>query len=667
MKLIYFFILFFLFPFSVFSQSYYDSLALNDSKMRFYLNINPTGKIEYHIIHEQDTIISPSKLGMVIDGEQWSDGFEMITSKNSITDSIRHLPWGANKQICEKHIEKNYHLIHHPSKRHITLSVRAYAETIAFRYIITDTFSLTLNHELTETRIAGMPTVWWCWADFNTYEKEYYQTSLDSAAWTALPLVMRYPNGKHLAIREAATLNYPDATLKNEGNGNFHWYLTPYKNGEKAHLEAPFATPWRVFTITADAPKLLNNNDLLSLVPPSTAQAYAGKPMTYIGIWWNYHLGTQSWEEGKRHGATTRRTKQYIRFAAKHNIGGVLVEGWNKGWGDWGNAHTFLYTQPTNDYNLEKVARFAQKKGVRLIMHHETGGDIIGYEAAMEEAFRQCQALGIHDVKTGHAGAISTGENHHGQQVVSHFQRVIETAAQYQIALDMHEPVNGSGLEIAYPNFMTREGVRGLEWDAWSHGNSPTHTNTLPYTRGLSGPMDYTPGIFDLLFKNAKNRVAWNCSDSTLKATRIHTSLAHQLALMVTLYSPWVMAADDIRNYKNHPMFNFVEQLNPDYDESHVLQGEIGEYIVVARRSGKTWYIAATTNEKMRTLTIPLNFLSPKLHYCATLYKDNPNKNWHTDKTKYIIEKQNVTQNSTLNITLPECGGVAIIISEKQK
>lgn len=648
-----------------FCQTYSDSLRLTNSKFTFHFTIGNTGELAYHITHDNKTIVTDSRLGIQVDGQNWDKGFQLYAKESDRIDTVRHLAWGENKEIPERYVENRYFLKHLPSGRRLTLVARAYAETVAFRYLLTDTFSLTLNDELTETRIVGNPTAWWCWADFNTYEKEYYRTPLDSAAWAAIPLTLRYADGKHLAIREAATFNYPDATLKNRGNGCLDWHLTPYKNGEKAYLEAPFATPWRVITLTSSAPALLNNNDWLTLHPAASPQAHAGKPMTYIGIWWNYHLGTQSWEEGKLHGATTRRTKQYIRFAAKHNIGGVLVEGWNKGWGEWGKAHTFLYTQPTSDYNLEKVARFAQKKGVRLIMHHETGGDISGYEIAMDSAFRQCQRLGIRDVKTGHAGAISTGENHHSQQVVHHFQRIIETAARYGIALDMHEPVNGSGLEITYPNYMTREGVRGLEWEAWSHGNSPTHTNTLPFTRGLSGPMDYTPGIFDILYKNEKKRKAWNCSDSTLQTTRVHSTLAHQLALMVTLYSPWVMAADDIRNYDNHPMFEFVEHLNPDYDESRVLQGEIGEYIVVARRSGKTWYLAATTNEKARTIEIPLAFLARKGSWEATLYLDAPDADWRTEPTKYLIENQEVTDETTLTLRLAAGGGAAVIITEK--
>lgn len=647
----------------LFSQTFVEATHAPSSFLSFSFALDEDGSPFYFILNEEDTIVKPSRLGLNFKNNTLQNGFVLLQHTQMQMADTLLLPWGANKSVQYHCTECCYNLLHRGSGARMDIVVRVFPQTVAFRYEFSDTAeTLVLTDELTQIRVADKPTTWWSWADFNTYEKEYYKTPLDSASWAAFPLLMRRDDGLHIAVREAAILNYPDATLKQTSEGCFDVYLTPYKNEDKAYLNVPFCTPWRVITVTQDALSLLNNEDYLTLLPRPKANAHAGKPMTYIGIWWAYHLGTKTWTEGPEHGATTAEAKRYIDFAARHHIGGVLVEGWNRGWAHWGDSADFAYTLPASDYDLQEVAGYAKQKGVRLIMHHETGGDITGYETQLEEAFRLCLQLGIHDVKTGHAGQISTGENHHGQQVVQHFQKVIETAARYEIALDMHEPVNGSGLEVSYPNFMTREGVRGLEWEAWSKGNSPSHTTLLPFTRGLSGPMDYTPGIFDILYRNARNRRAWNCTEDDLAQTRVHSTIVHQLALMLTLYSPWVMAADVIDNYENHPLFSFMENLNTDYDESHVLQAEVGEYIVVARRSGKRWYIAATTNEESRDIAVPLNFLPDDFKGNAVVYADGTDADWQTNPLDYSIKKRKIKSTATLNLHLASGGGAVVVI-----
>ena len=349
---------------------------------------------------------------------------------------------------------------------------------------------------------------------------------------------------------------------------------------------------------------------------------------------------------------------RYIDFAAEHNVGGVLVEGWNKGWAKWGDTD---FVTPADDYDIERVADYAREKNVRLIMHHETGGDILNYESRLDSAFAFCKRLGINDVKTGHAGIIPNGLNHHSKNVVTHFEKVVATAARYGIALDMHEPVGLCAMERTYPNLMTREGVRGMEWEAWSNGNTPRHNATLPFTRGLAGPMDYTPGIFDILFENAPVRQRWNCDEETMRSAKVHSTVAHQLALMVTLYSPWVMAADCIDNYEEHPMFAFVEMLNPDYDESVVLQGEIGEFIVVARRTGSTWYVAAVTNDEERELVLPLDFISDTAHE-AFLFLDGDDADYETNPLSFSVEQREVGKGEVLRLRLARGGGCAIVI-----
>ena len=633
-------------------------------KMMMILNVDDKGSLSYSVNRGNDTLVQHSKLGLMIDGIMLDHDFVHMSDTSFCVDTTLHRPWGANKVITTSYIASSYFFRHKTTNNDLIIDIRVFDNAVAFRYRLNSPTPTELYEELTELVVNDIDKAWWSWADFDTYEKEYYHTPLDSASWAALPLVLERNDGTLLAIREANNTDYPDATLKLIDKSCYHFHLTPRHRDDKikAFLSTPYIMPWRLISYSVDAATLVNDDVIYSLLPSPNPKAYTGKPMTYIGIWWEYHLGTKSWETGPRQGATTSEAKRYIDFAAQHNIGGVLVEGWNKGWSSWGRDHDFSYTKQSRGYNLRKVARYARDKGVRLIVHHETGGDITGYEKTMKKAFRQCRRLGIHDVKTGHAGPISTGVCHHCQDVVRHFHHVICCAADNEIALDMHEPVNGSGLEFTYPNYMTREGVRGLEWEAWSYGNSPMYDNVIPFTRGLSGPMDYTPGIFDILFDNAKDRKAWNCSEEMMNGTRVHSTIVHQLALMLTLYSPWVMAADNIDNYQDHELFAFVESLNPDYDESHMVQGSIGEYTMVRRRTNNTWYIGATTNELSRKLSMPLNFLDTDTEYEVVLYLDGEDAHWIHNPTIYRIEKHIMRHDDTLSLTLAAGGGAVAVI-----
>ncbi|MGN0033130.1 MAG: glycoside hydrolase family 97 protein [Candidatus Limimorpha sp.] len=625
--------------------------AADDISLSFYLDNE--GSPFYYILFEGDTIVAPSRLGVVTKNDSICNAFKIEKVSESDSDEEITLPWGANKNIRNRNHEVRYDLRHVPTNIGMSVIFKVFDNSVAFRYIVGD----TITDELTEVAIYGNPKAFWSWADFNTYEKEYYCTSLQDAPWSAFPLVLKYENGTHVAIREAVVMDYPDGSLKNMGDNRLRVFLTPLSS-QIPGSEINSITPWRVVTIARSAVEMVNDDSPLCLAPLPSDDAYIGKPMTYIGIWWEYHLGTSDWTEGERHGATTDKALRYIDFASEHNIGGVLVEGWNKGWAKWGDTD---FITPADDYDVVKVAEYAREKNVRLIMHHETGGDIGNYESRLDSAFSFCGRLGIHDVKTGHAGVIPNGWNHHSKNVVSHFKKVVETAARYGIALDMHEPVCLYGWERTYPNLMTREGVRGLEWEAWSNGNTPRHTATLPFTRGLVGPMDYTPGIFDVLYVNAKDRCRWNCDEPTMRKSRVHSTVAHQLALMVALYSPWVMVADCIENYEGHPMFGFVESLNPDYDESMAIQGEIGEFIVVARRTGSTWYVAAVTNEEEREIEIPLDFIGDNSHE-AVLYLDGYDADYERNPTSYVVNRRDVAKSDVLKVRLARGGGCAIVI-----
>ncbi|HSG26832.1 MAG TPA: glycoside hydrolase family 97 catalytic domain-containing protein, partial [Candidatus Krumholzibacterium sp.] len=328
-----------------------------------------------------------------------------------------------------------------------------------------------------------------------------------------------------------------------------------------------------------------------------------------------------------------------------------LIEGWNTGWDQWGAQGAYDHQTPYDDFDIAEVTRYAAERGVSIIGHHETGGDVPTYEAVMEDAFRLYKKHGINSIKTGYAGGIyPRGQHHHGQWMVRHYRKVVETAAKYQITLDVHEPVADTGISRTWPNMMTREGVRGMEYNAWSDGNPPEHTCIIPFTRMLSGPADYTPGIFDVML------------DDWRPDNRVHTTIAKQLALYVVLYSPLQMAADLPENYEGHPMFRFIEEVPVDWDETRVLTADIGDHVTIARRAGENWYIGSVTDEEMRSLTVPLDFLAPGVRYRATAYADTWRTDWRTNPTDYQIDEFVLDSTMTLNLKLAPGGGQALTL-----
>ena len=364
---------------------------------------------------------------------------------------------------------------------------------------------------------------------------------------------------------------------------------------------------------------------------------------------------------GDRHGATTANALRHIDFAAANQIEAVMFEGWNKGWENWGGNQVFDYTQPYEDFDMEKIAAYAAEKGVQIIGHHETGGNIFNYEQQLDKAFEWYVAHGVHSVKTGYAGGLPQGHNHHGQFNVRHYCKVVQKAAEYRLTIDAHEPIKDTGIRRTYPNMMTREGARGMEWNAWSEGNPPSHHVLLPFTRLLAGPMDYTPGIFDILYERAKKsplRKQWNMRDS--KDCRVNTTLAKQIALWVVLYSPLQMASDLIENYEGHPAFQFFRDFDADCDWSKAVAGEPGEYVAIVRRAGEKYFFGAATNEEARSMALNLDFLQPGKTYRAVVYADAPDADWETNPTAYAIREQSVTSTDVLDICMARGGGQAI-------
>ncbi|MGL6180072.1 MAG: glycoside hydrolase family 97 protein [Tannerellaceae bacterium] len=638
-----------------------------DKRLNLSFETSQDGFLSYTLINGTDTVLAPSRLGFVLqDGDSICRDLQIEDVALSSFDEVWYRQWGENKSVRNQYNQALVSVMHKPTNRLYRVNFRLFDDGFALRYEFPDAFandSIVIMDEVTEFKVSGNPETWWSYADFNTYEKLFMNNRLDSVSWAATPMSMRKDNGTHLFIHEAAIVKYPDMTIKNMGDGTMKCELTPWKNGVKAYVKAPFHTPWRMVVVSPDAKGLVASAMMVNLNEPSKlAQSEWIKPMTYMGIWWEMHLGSKQWKEGKMQAATTEEAKRYIDFAAANDIPGVVIEGWNTGWDKWGEEDAFDYITSAQGYDLREVAAYAKEKGVWLIMHHETGADIHGYEALVDSAFSLCQELGIHAVKTGYAGGVSTGENHHGQQMVEHYQYIVEKAAQYNIMLDVHEPSKGSGLERTWPNLMTREGVRGMEWEAWSVGNSPSHTTTIPYTRGLAGPTDYTPGIIDVLLLGKKEqRTQWNDQLKDISQTRVHSTLCHQLALLVTIYSPLQMASDLPENYQGHPAFQFIKDYNADCDESVVVNGEIGEYITIARRAGDNWFVGATTNEQKRTIDVAFDFL-PAGEYTATIYKDAADADWISNPTAFEITQEKITKASKLTLPMAAGGGFAITI-----
>jgi alpha-glucosidase len=423
-------------------------------------------------------------------------------------------------------------------------------------------------------------------------------------------------------------------------------------------------TPWRTVQLAERAIDLAPSVLGLNLNPPNAlASTDWIHPMKYVGIWWGMHLGTMTWSSGPQHGATTANAKRYIDFAAANGLGGVLVEGWNIGWdGDWiANRNAFSFTKAYPDYALAEVASYARQRGVRLIVHNETSGGVVNYERQMDSAFALYRSLGVDAIKTGYVTDLtSEGHSHYSQYMVNHYRRVIERAAQAGIMVDAHEPMHDTGERRTYPNMMTREGARGQEYNAWSGdgGNPPEHETILFFTRLLAGPMDFTPGVFDLLFERSTGQ------RRRPDEARIRTTLAKQLALYVTIYSPLVMAADLPENYEGQPAFQFIRDVAVDWDTTRVLDGRIGDYVVVARRQrgGQTWFVGATTDEEGRALDVPLSFLVPGRRYVAEIYADGPGANWLDNPLPVTITRRAVTSATTLRMVLAPGGGQAIRI-----
>ena len=552
----------------------------------------------------------------------------------------------------------------------LTVRVRVFDDGLGFRYEYdTPADSLLLMDEYTSFNLAENGISWSIPAEFNTYELLYRTLPLSEMKDANTPMTFKTQSGIYASIHEAALTDFPEMCLKNVGGTSLKSWLASWPDKVKARFDGgKFQTAWRSIQIADKAVGLINSSLILNLNEPCVLEGDLSwiRPMKYVGVWWGMHLGIESWVINDRHGATTENTKKYIDFAAANNIEGVLVEGWNQGWESWGRpGHVpFDYTKPYADFDIDELTRYAKEKGIELLGHHETGADIPNYERQLEHAFQWTKQKGINHVKTGYAGGIPGGYHRHSQYAVRHYRKVVQEAAKHQITINAHEPIKDTGIRRTYPNMMSREGARGMEWNAWSEGNPPEHYELLPFTRLLSGPMDYTPGTFDILLENSKNnpnRIPWNGNDKG--NSRVNTTLAKQIANWVVLYSPVQMASDLVEHYVGHPAFQFFRDFDADCDWSEALQGEPGEFIAVVRKAKDKYYLGTTTNQEARTLQIPLTFLEKDKQYKAVIYADGEDADWKNNPTSYRIEEKIVSASDVLEVVMAKGGGQAVYFS----
>lgn len=634
------------------------------------VTLNATdGKLTWQADWRGETIIDPSALGLVFKtGRDLNRDLVISAVSANSHDETWEQPWGERQFVRDHHEEMLAQIDFTDGTPAFDLRIRVFDDGLGFRYEVADTSAREIVDELTQFRLDETATTWWIpAAGWNRYEELYNTTELRAVHRAHTPITLDLPGDAPLvSIHEAALVDYAGMWLTQGRPGALEADLAPWSDGTKVKVNGAFKTPWRTVQVSDTAAGLANSDLILNLNEPNALGDVSwARPSKYIGIWWCMHITECTWGSGAIHGATTERTKAYIDFAAKHGFDGVLVEGWNVGWdGDWfSNGEIFSFTEAYPDFDIEALSAYGAERGVYLIGHHETSGAITNYEEQMADAYKLYERLGIPAVKTGYVadgGEITRRdadgkiykEWHDGQYAVNHHLRALQLAAQHKISINAHEPVKDTGLRRTYPNAFSREGARGQEYNAWGvPPNDPAHTTILPFTRMLSGPMDFTPGIFDLSFGKPVE-----------EDPRVQTTLVKQLALYVLIHSPIQMAADLPRNYEVHPeAFEFIKQVPVDWSESIMLDGYPGSFAVMARkdRNSNAWYLGAVTDEEARTIEISLDFLDG-FAYEAQIFHDGPGADWRTNPYPLVQDFQTVDPSGTLTLNLAPGGGTAI-------
>jgi len=631
--------------------------------------LTPSGQPQYSFSSNGKSVIEPSLMGFEFQGlAKMTDGLEVVSTEEKSADETWEQPWGEFKKVRDHHNELIVHLKETKGEeRLVDIIFRVFDDGVGFRYEFPKQPHLgkvKISNEITQFTFKDNNEVWWIpvHRENSYYESEYRKTLMSKTDTINTPATFETKDKLYVAIHEANLTDFASMTLLKTTDKQYKSDLVPWADGVKVYAETPFKTPWRTIVVGKNPGEVATSTIMLNLNEPSKIEDLSWiTPSKYIGIWWGMHLEKYTWGQGPKHGATTKNTKEYIDFAAKNGFDGVLVEGWNEGWdGDWtadGSAFSFVKAYP--DFNLEEITKYAAMKNVRLIGHHETAGATKNYENQLEDAFKLYQKMGVNSVKTGYVNKyLDKKEWHDSQYGARHYRKVIETAAKYHIMIDNHEPMKGTGLQRTYPNFMSQEGGRGQEYNAWSvdGGNTPEHLTTLPFTRMLSGPFDYTPGNFNFDYK-------------TPSGAKVQTTLANQLALYVIIFSPLQMASDLPENYEGKPEFQFVKDVPCTWSDTKVLDSKIGEYTTIARKDWeeKNWYLGSITNRNARDLKVALSFLDKNKEYEAEIYADGEGANYKTNPYPVTISKQKVNSKTVLNIKLAAGGGTAVKFSPIEK
>lgn len=684
--------------------------------------LTPKGEPSYELRYKGKSVINPSRLGLslktdmnttatfsgldsVVKKKQYDSlfsGFEIAGTERTTFDETWQHVWGETKLVRNHYNELEITLIQKATDRNMKIRFRLFDDGLGFRYEFPQQKNLiyfTIQEEYSQFAMTGDHTAYWIPGDYDTQEYNYTTSKLSeikglmksayeegnvsqtlfSPTGIQTSLMLKSKEGLYINLHEAACIDYPTMHLNlDDKNFTFQSWLTPDAHGDRGRLQAPCKSPWRTIIVSDEARDILASKMTYNLNEPNRIENTSWiKPTKYVGVWWEMITGKKSWsytndfpsvQLGKTdftkstpngtHGATTDNVKKYIDFAAKHGFDGVLVEGWNVGWEDWfghGKDYVFDFVTPYPDFNLKNLNEYADSKGVKLIMHHETSGSVRNYERHIDTAFKLMKQCGYNAVKTGYVGQIlPLGEHHYSQSTNNHYQFVIEKAAGYQIMVNAHEAVRPTGIARTWPNMIGNESARGTEYQAFG-GNALNHVTILPFTRLIGGPMDYTPGIFEMNLPNGAH---------------VNSTLANQLALYVTMYSPLQMAADFPENYDRFPdAFQFIKDVGIDWDDSKYLEAEPGQYITVARKEKNTdkWFLGSVNGNDSRTSKIKFDFLDVGRTYLATIYADAPDANFKTKPQAYTIKKIKVTHKDNLAQFCAAAGGYAISIVPMEK
>ena len=680
-----------------------EEIKSPNGKLTLQFSLQNDGVPTYHLTYKGRDVIKTSKLGFDLkNAPALTSGFAVAEAKRRTFDESWQPVWGEVKTIRNHYNELALTLTQAATARTMRVRFRLFDDGLGFRYEFPKQDKLThfvVKEERTQFALAGDHKAFWLPGDYDTQEYSTVTSNLSevrgkmksavtgnasqttfSPTGVQTPLMLKSKDGLYINIHEAALIDYSCMSLElDDKNFVLESHLTPDAQGDKGYLQTPANSPWRTVVVSDRAGDILESHLILNLNEPTKYKDTSWiKPVKYVGVWWEMITGRSSWaytdatnlkldstdyakmKPNGRHAANTAHVKEYIDFAALHGFDGVLVEGWNTGWEDWfGNSkdYVFDFVTPYPDFDVQELHRYAASKNVKMIMHHETSGSARNYERHLDAAYKFMVDNGYSAVKSGYVGPIlPRGEHHYGQWLVNHYLYTITKAADYHIMVNAHEAVRPTGLARTYPNLIGNEAARGTEYEAFG-GSNPDHTTILPFTRLMGGPMDYTPGIFQTQISaiNPENK------------SFVHSTLARQLALYVTMYSPLQMAADLPENYNKHlDAFQFIKDVAIDWDDTQVLEAEPGDYITIARKAKgrSSWFIGSTCDENGRTSNLNLRFLSPGKKYVATIYADAKDAHYEKNPQAYTIRKVTVTSKSKLAQYCAPGGGYAISVVE---